>query len=57
MKAAAIRHNRYTPRPKAIPYPNAANRRYFLEKALDHMLAAAVCLGLVTIVLFLFTLA
>ncbi len=38
---------------KAYAYPNAAERHYYLSKALDYALAAATSLGTVTILLFL----
>ena len=41
---------------KAPAYPNAAERRYVLEKALDWALAAATSAGVVTALLFLITL-
>lgn len=37
-------------------YPNAANRRYFLDKAADLLLSAAICVGTITILFFLVTL-
>ena len=36
-------------------YPNAADRRYFLDKAADSILSAAICVGVVTILFFLVT--
>lgn len=36
-------------------YPNAAEPRYFLEKAVDTLLTIATCLGCITIFLFLIT--
>jgi len=37
-------------------YPNSASRRYFLEKLLDTVLAAAITVAVVAILLFLFIL-
>lgn len=58
MKKKAIRHpnvisfrNR-----KGYAYPNAAERDYFVNKALDYALAAATSLGTVTILFFLIVL-
>ena len=36
-------------------YPNAAQAGYFLERLLDGVLAAATTLGLVVMVIFMFT--
>ncbi len=36
-------------------YPNAAEPRYFLEKVVDILLAAATCMGCITIFFFLIT--
>ena len=38
-------------------YPNAAGKRYYLDKAVDYALAAATSLGTVTILLFCMTFA
>lgn len=38
---------------KGYAYPNAAERSYFVNKALDYALAAATSLGTVAILLFL----
>lgn len=47
----------HTTRPQtAHRYPNAASRRYFLEKAVDLLLSAAICVGVVAILFFLVTL-
>lgn len=43
--------------PQRRPYPNAAERRYYVNKALDYALAAATGLGAVVIMLFFVTLA
>lgn len=40
-------------RRKGYAYPNAAERGYFLNKALDYALAAATSLGTITILFFL----
>ena len=50
MKAATIRANRA---PISRPYPNAADRRYFLQKLLDGVLAAATVVGGLTALVFL----
>lgn len=39
----------------SIPYPNAASRRYFLNKVIDLILSAAICIGVVAILFFLIT--
>ena len=39
------------------PYPNAAGKRYYLDKFVDYALAAATSLGTVTILLFFMTFA
>ena len=52
MKTAIIYFNRYLSQP-AISLPNAATRRDILQKALDRMLIAASCAGIVAIFLFL----
>ena len=36
-------------------HPNAADPSYYLEKLTDSILSAAICAGVVTIVLFLIT--
>lgn len=38
----------------AKSYPNAANRQYYIDKAIDTLLTAAAIIGLVVVVLFLF---
>ena len=38
----------------AKSYPNAANHRYYIDKAIDALLTAAAIIGLVVVVLFLF---
>lgn len=38
---------------KAPPYPNAASRRYFLNKFLDGALAVATGVGTITALIFL----
>lgn len=37
-------------------YPNAADRRYFLDRLADGILSAAICVGVVTVLFFLITL-
>lgn len=39
----------------SISYPNAADRRYHLEKVTDSILSAAICIGIVTVLFFLIT--
>ena len=39
------------------PFPNAAGKRYYVDKAIDYALAAATSLGTVTILLFFMTFA
>jgi hypothetical protein len=50
MKAATIHRTR-----KSIshPYPNAAERRYYLQKLLDGVLALAIVVGGLTAMVFL----
>ncbi len=40
-----------------IPYPNAADRKYFLNKAVDLMLIIACGAGMAAVLLFLLTIA
>ncbi len=47
--------NPYAPKPRRYPYPNAADRRYFMEKLLDGVTAVVSSIGIVTILLFLIT--
>ena len=35
--------------------PNAASRAYFLEKFIDNLLSAAILVGALTVLFFLFT--
>ncbi len=50
MKAATI----YRPvKPISRPYPNAADRRYFLRRLLDGVLALATVVGALTALVFL----
>ncbi len=58
MKAAvAMNPKYYVRRPvKAKPYPNAANKRRTLDKALDTILSLALCASVVTILLFVLAL-
>ena len=52
MKAATIRH---THRTVIRPYPNAADRRYHLQRLLDGVLAVATVVGgLTALVVFIF---
>lgn len=44
-----------TRKPIATHYPNAASRRYYLEKTADAILSAAICVGVVAILFFVFT--
>ena len=48
----AVRTTRHQTAPA---YPNAADRRYFLEKFIDGLLAAAICIGMVSVIFFLIT--
>ena len=41
---------------KGYRFPNAAERSYYLQKAVDYALATATGAGLVTAILFLITL-
>lgn len=50
MKAATIRTSR---RPVSRPYPNAADRRYFLQRLLDGVLTLATVVGGLTALVFL----
>jgi hypothetical protein len=50
MKAATIRTSR---RPVSRPYPNAADRRYFLQRLLDGVLTLATVVGGLTALIFL----
>lgn len=56
MKTAVIYANRFMNRPY-ISLPNAATRRQVLQKLLDRLLIGACCVGLATVLLFLFVLA
>lgn len=40
-------------KPISHPYPNAADRRYFLQKLLDGVLALATAVGALTALVFL----
>lgn len=40
--------------PNANRYPNAASRRYFAERILDGVLAAAITVSVVVVLLFIF---
>ncbi|MBQ7416261.1 MAG: hypothetical protein IJW14_04410 [Oscillospiraceae bacterium] len=50
MKAATVRNNRKN---MSRPYPNAADRRYYLQKLLDGVLALATVVGGLTALVFL----
>ena len=39
----------------APAYPNAADRQYYVEKLVDSILSAAICVGIITILFFLIT--
>ena len=41
---------------KSFPYPNAATFRHSLEKVVDLLLSAAICVGIAAILLFLLAL-
>lgn len=51
-KRTVSRHCRMRP----LPYPNAAEPQYFLNKFIDGLLGAATCAGTITILFFLMTL-
>lgn len=53
MKATCIHSYNYACRRPARRYPNSASRRYYLEKLLDTVLAAAITVAVVAILLFL----
>lgn len=40
---------------RPLPYPNAAEPRYFIDKAIDAALAIATGMGTLTILFFLIT--
>ena len=50
MKAATLRRQR---RSVSRPYPNAADRRYYLQKLLDGVLTLATVVGGLTAIIFL----
>ena len=58
MKAAvAMNPKYYVRRPeKSKPFPNAADKRNSLDKALDTILSLALCASVVTILLFVLAL-
>lgn len=41
----------------SAPYPNAATKREFLHKIVDHLLLIASCAGIAAIILLIFALA
>lgn len=53
MKANCIRDYYACRRGCTYRYPNSADRRYFLERLLDTVLAAAITVAVVAILLFL----
>ena len=53
MKKSTVYRTRSNVRP--LPYPNAAEPRYFLNKFIDAMLATATTAGTFTILFFLMT--
>ena len=55
MKTAIYQSTRR--QPKAIPFPNAASRKYFVQKFLDLALLAAIGAGIGACILFLSVLA
>ena len=55
MKTRKRFHNPYAPKTRRYVYPNAADKSYFMEKLLDGCTAVQSCMGIVTILLFLFT--
>lgn len=57
MKHSESRRNHTVYRTRQPSYPNAADDRYFAGKALDILTAIVSCLGLVSAMLFLVTLA
>lgn len=56
MKHTNSRRNLTVYKPRRPTYPNAADNRYFAEKALDILTAVVSGMGLVTAMLFLVTL-
>lgn len=58
MKAAVVMNPKYyIRRPvKAKPFPNAADKRKALDRALDTILSLALCASVVTILLFVLAL-
>ena len=42
-------------KPHCHPYPNAAEKQYYRNKLLDYALAAATCLGAITVLLVFIT--
>lgn len=53
MKKTTVSRSRSNIRP--VPYPNAAEPRYFLNKFIDTLLATATGVGTFTILFFLMT--
>lgn len=55
--AVAMNPKYYVRRPaKSKPYPNAAEKRKALDRALDAILSLALCASVVTILLFILAL-
>ena len=54
MKTIAVQNKRKAIRPT---YPNAADPRYYRDKAIDFALTVAASMGTVTVLMFLTTLA
>lgn len=50
-----MKQNRTNPNVRPLPYPNAAEPRYFLNKFIDGCLAAITSAGTFTILFFLMT--
>lgn len=57
MKTRKHSTRKIIPYSRSKSYPNAADKRYYLEKAVDYALTAATGIGTVTIFLFFLTFA
>lgn len=57
MKHSRNNHHLKVYKPRQPLYPNAADNRYFAQKALDIMTALVACIGFTSAMLFLATLA
>ena len=55
MKTRTERHYYANDYRHSRPYPNAAERSYYIEKLTDTLLGSAICVGLVVILFFLAT--